>query len=162
VVNGSVTKPATDDPGMLAQRLSIVEARLGVVEAALQLNTSEPDAQESPVRNPRYLGWLTAIAALIAVLGNVLVRAAGQPGTRAAARCCDRDRTLLCPPRAAGAAPLRVVTIAVDAPADAEAVYHWLIETLPPSERAELARLLADDGAQWAHYYPEVPAAVSA
>jgi hypothetical protein len=55
-----------------------------------------------------------------------------------------------------------VVTIAVDAPADAEAVYHWLIETLPPSERAELARLLADDGAQWAHSYPEVPAAVSA
>jgi len=148
---------------MLAQRLSLVEARRGVVEAALQLNTSEPDAQESPVRNPRYLGWLTAIAALIARgAGNVLVRAAGQPGTRAAARCCDRERTLLCPPRAAGAAPLRVVTIAVDAPADAQAVYHWLIETLPPSERAELARLLADDGAQWAHSYPEVPAAVSA
>ena len=54
------------------------------------------------------------------------------------------------------------MTIAVDAPADAQAVYHWLIETLPPSERAELARLLADDGAQWAHYYPQVPAAVSA
>ena len=69
MVNGSVTKPATDDLGMVAQRLAIVEARLGVVEAALQLNTSEPDAQESPVRNPRYLGWLTAIAALIAVLG---------------------------------------------------------------------------------------------
>jgi hypothetical protein len=66
VVNGSVTKPATDDPGMLAQRLSIVEARLGVVEAALQL---EPDAEDLLVRSPRYLGWLTAIAALIAVLG---------------------------------------------------------------------------------------------
>lgn len=31
--------------------------------------------------------------------------------------------------------------------ADVEALYHELLEALPPAERAELARLLAEDGA---------------
>jgi hypothetical protein len=43
------------------------------------------------------------------------------------------------------------VTIAPAIPADAEAVYHELLdERLRPGERAELARLLLDDGPPWA------------
>jgi hypothetical protein len=52
-----------------------------------------------------------------------------------------------------------VVMIAAAIPADVEAVYHELLERLGPAERAELARLLLDDGALWADYYPVVPAA---
>jgi hypothetical protein len=36
MVNGPTPKPAADDRSALAQRLSIVEARLGVAEAALR------------------------------------------------------------------------------------------------------------------------------
>jgi hypothetical protein len=39
-----------------------------------------------------------------------------------------------------------VVTIAAAIPADVEAVYHELLERLGPADRAELARLLLDDG----------------
>jgi hypothetical protein len=46
-----------------------------------------------------------------------------------------------------------LVTIAPEVPADAEAVYHWLLEALPPAERDRLAHLLLDDNAQWAEYY---------
>jgi hypothetical protein len=43
------------------------------------------------------------------------------------------------------------VTIAVEAP-DVEAIFLALVEILGPADRAELARLLADDGAQWGDY----------
>ncbi len=76
VANGSVPKQGpTDDPSALAQRLSIVEARLGLVEAALRLDTTEPVADEPPARRARTLGWLAMVTALIAVLGIVSVRA---------------------------------------------------------------------------------------
>lgn len=53
-----------------------------------------------------------------------------------------------------------MVTIAHEMiPADVEVLYHELLERLGPAERAELARLLLDDGALWADYYPVVPAA---
>lgn len=42
VVNGAAKKQATEDESALAQRLSNIEARLGVVEAALRLDTTEP------------------------------------------------------------------------------------------------------------------------
>jgi hypothetical protein len=41
-----------------------------------------------------------------------------------------------------------VVTSAHEIPADVEAMYHELLERLGPAERAELARLLLDDGAR--------------
>jgi hypothetical protein len=44
------------------------------------------------------------------------------------------------------------MTIAPAAP-DIEAPYHALVEILAPAERAELARLLLADGAQWSDYY---------
>jgi hypothetical protein len=50
-----------------------------------------------------------------------------------------------------------VVTIAPEIPADVEAMYHELLERFGPAERAELARLLLDDGPLWADYYPETP-----
>jgi hypothetical protein len=46
-----------------------------------------------------------------------------------------------------------VVTIAAEIPADVEAIYHELLERLGPAERAELVRLLVEDGAQWHDYY---------
>jgi hypothetical protein len=39
------------------------------------------------------------------------------------------------------------VTIAPEAQPDVEALYLVLVETLAPADRAELARLLAQDGA---------------
>ena len=48
-----------------------------------------------------------------------------------------------------------MVTIAPEIPTDVEAVYHELLERLGPAERAELARLLLDDGPLWADYYSE-------
>ena len=76
MANGSVPKQGpTDDPSALAQRLSIVEARLGLVAAALRLDTTEPVADEPPAHRARILGWLAIVTALIAVLGIVSVRA---------------------------------------------------------------------------------------
>jgi len=43
--------------------------------------------------------------------------------------------------------------IRAEIPADAEAVYHELLERLGPAERAELVRLLVADGSQWHDYY---------
>ncbi len=48
-----------------------------------------------------------------------------------------------------------MVTSAHEIPADVEAMYHELLERLGPAERAELARLLLDDGPLWADYYLE-------
>jgi hypothetical protein len=45
------------------------------------------------------------------------------------------------------------VIITAEIPADAEAVYHELLERLGPAERAELVRLLVADGSQWHDYY---------
>ena len=42
-----------------------------------------------------------------------------------------------------------MVTSAPEIPADVEAVYHELLERLGPADRAELARLLLDDGPPW-------------
>jgi hypothetical protein len=77
MVNGPTPKPAADDRSALAQRLSIVEARLGVVEAALRLDTTEPVAGEPPAQRARTIGWLAMVTALIAVVGIVSVRARG-------------------------------------------------------------------------------------
>ena len=44
------------------------------------------------------------------------------------------------------------MTIAPEIP-DVESVYHEILERLGPSERAELARLLTADSAQWHEYY---------
>jgi hypothetical protein len=47
-----------------------------------------------------------------------------------------------------------LVTIAPETiPPDVEALYHALVEVLGPAERAELGRLLLDDGPQWDHYF---------
>jgi hypothetical protein len=70
VVNGSA-KQSTDDPSALAQRLSNIEARLGVIEAALQLDTG-PAAVELAPRRTWNLWWLALLAILIAVLGFYL------------------------------------------------------------------------------------------
>ena len=75
--NGPTPKLATDDRSALAQRLSIVEARLGVVEAALRLDTTEPVTGEPPAQRVRTIGWLAMVTALIAVVGIVSVRARG-------------------------------------------------------------------------------------
>jgi hypothetical protein len=97
VGNGTAKKQATDDTSALAQRLSIVEARLGVVEAALRLDTTEPVAGESPAQRAaalrldttepvagespaqraRIIGWLAMVMALIVGVGIVSVRARG-------------------------------------------------------------------------------------
>jgi hypothetical protein len=77
MVNGIAKKQATDDPSALAQRLSIVEARLGVVEATLRLDTTEPVAGEPPAQRARTIGWLAMVTALIAVVCIVSVRARG-------------------------------------------------------------------------------------
>jgi hypothetical protein len=77
MVNGPTPKLPADDRSALAQRLSIVEARLGVVEAALRLDTTEPVARESPAQRARIIGWLAMVTALIAVVGIVSVRARG-------------------------------------------------------------------------------------
>jgi hypothetical protein len=78
MVNGPTPKLATDDRSALAQRLSIVEARLGVVEAALRLDTTtEPVASEPPAQSARTIGWLAMVTALIAVVGIASVRARG-------------------------------------------------------------------------------------
>ena len=77
MVNGPAPKQSTDDPSALAQRLSIVEARLGVVEATLQLDTTEPVAGEPPAQRARTIGWLAMVTALIAVVGMLSVRARG-------------------------------------------------------------------------------------
>jgi hypothetical protein len=77
MVNGPTPKPAADDRSALAQRLSIVEARLGVVEAALRLDTTEPVAGEPAVKRARTIGWLAMVMVLIAVVGIVSVRARG-------------------------------------------------------------------------------------
>ena len=44
------------------------------------------------------------------------------------------------------------MTIVAEIPADVEALYHEILERLGPAERAQLARLLAQDGGQWADY----------
>lgn len=49
------------------------------------------------------------------------------------------------------------MTITAEAP-DVEALFHALVEILAPAERAELPRLLLDDGAQWGDYYDGRPA----
>lgn len=45
------------------------------------------------------------------------------------------------------------MTIAAEIPVDVEALYHEILERLSPTERVELARLLAQDGPQWTDYY---------
>jgi hypothetical protein len=77
MINGTGPKQSTDDPSALAQRLSIVEARLGVVEATLRLDTAEPVAGEPPAQRTRTIGWLAMVTALIVVVGMLSVRARG-------------------------------------------------------------------------------------
>jgi hypothetical protein len=77
VVNGSVTKLTADDPGALAQRLSILEARLGVVEAALSLDT-EPEAEPASVQRGSVLAPL-ALSLLILVLGAYWLAISAHP-----------------------------------------------------------------------------------
>jgi type VI protein secretion system component VasF len=72
MVNGAAKKQqAADDPSALAQRLSNIEARLGAIEAALQLDTG-PAADELAPRRAWHLWWLALLAILIAVLGFYL------------------------------------------------------------------------------------------
>jgi hypothetical protein len=71
VVNGAAKKQATDDPSALEQRLSNIEARLGAIEAALQLDT-DLAADELAPRRAWHLWWLALLAILIAVLGFYL------------------------------------------------------------------------------------------
>jgi hypothetical protein len=71
VVNGSAKKQPTDDPSALALRLSNIEARLGLIEAALQLDTG-PAADELAPRRALNFWWLALLAILIIVLGFYL------------------------------------------------------------------------------------------
>jgi hypothetical protein len=71
VVNGAAKKQETDEPSALAHRLSNLEARLGAIEAALQLDTS-PAADEPAPRRAWHLWWLALLAILIAALGFYL------------------------------------------------------------------------------------------
>jgi hypothetical protein len=77
MVNGPTPKLPTEERSALAQRLSIVEARLGVVEAALRLDTTEPVAGEPPAQRARTIGWLAMVTTLIALVGIIAVRARG-------------------------------------------------------------------------------------
>jgi hypothetical protein len=77
MVNGTAPKQSADDPRALVQRLSIVEARLGVVEATLRLDTTEPAPGEPAAQRARTIGWLAMVMALIAVAGMLSVRARG-------------------------------------------------------------------------------------
>jgi hypothetical protein len=77
MLNGPVPRLATDDRSALAQRLTIVEARLGVVEAALRADTTEPLVDEPPAQRARTIGWLSMVTALIAVVGIVSIRTRG-------------------------------------------------------------------------------------
>jgi hypothetical protein len=56
VVNGTVTK--TDDPGALAERLAIVEARLEIIAAWVGLDVPKPGEPLPEPKRPMSARWL--------------------------------------------------------------------------------------------------------